>query len=272
MKSILHSTALLLILMTVACTSNNVEKDDSIKKIFDDNKVTGCFAMYDNGQDKVIVYNLPRYRDSAYLPASTFKIVNSLIALETGVMADTSAIIKWDGVTRERTELNQDLSLNMAFRYSSLPAYQEIARRIGKDTMQRYLDTLGYGTKTITGAVDSFWINNTLKIKGDEQLGLMKKLYFEQVPGFKARPQRLVRGMMLMENNANYKLSFKTGWGFDEKKNSIGWMTGWIEENAHPYFFVLQIQTSDPNFDMRTVRMKILKEILKQKGFMEGKK
>jgi beta-lactamase class D len=73
----------LLVLMLFSCNRNNVKKDDSLKKYFEQNKVEGCFALMDNGTGKFTVYNLGRYRDSSYLPASTFKIVNSLIGLQT---------------------------------------------------------------------------------------------------------------------------------------------------------------------------------------------
>lgn len=80
---------------------------------------------------------------------------------------------------------------------------------------------------------------------------------------------RIVREVMEMEKNANYSLSYKTGWGFSENGNSIGWITGWIAENQHPYFFALNIEGAH---DVAPeVRMNILKGILKQLGFMQGK-
>ena len=82
----------------LSCGSNNVKKDDSLGKYFSDNKVEGCFALMDNGTGNFTVYNLGRYRDSSYLPASTFKIVNSLIGLQTGRITSDSMVIKWDGV------------------------------------------------------------------------------------------------------------------------------------------------------------------------------
>ena len=119
-------------------------------------------------------------------------------------------------------------------------------------------------------AIDSFWLDNSLKITPDEELGLVKRLYFDQMPFFKSY-QETVKRAMLFENNANYRLGYKTGWGFRENGNAIGWVVGWIEENNHPYFFVLNIESTDQNFDMWTVRMKMLKDILKYLGFFEGK-
>ena len=165
-----------------SCLGNNIREDDSLKKYFDSAGVTGCFGLFDNAKGKFTIYNLKRYRDSLYTPASTFKIVNSLIGLQTGVISDEHMLIKWDGIKRSREEWNKDLTMEEAFRVSAVPYYQEVARRIGRDTMKKWIDSLGYGNKDISGPIDSFWLNNHLKIRPDEELGLVKKLYFDQLP------------------------------------------------------------------------------------------
>lgn len=260
----------------ISCSPNNVTQDKSLQKYFDEQKLTGCFGLYDNGQGNFTIYNLTRYRDSAFLPASTFKIVNSLIGIQTGKVKDSSTVIPWDGVVRENKAWNQDLTMMQAFKLSAVPWFQELARRIGKDTMQKWLDTLGYAAVTDKGRavvkqIDMFWLDNSIKITADEQLGMVKKLYFHQLP-FYSRTQQIVKRMMLQEDNPNYQLSYKTGLGYTPDGHSLGWIVGWIEENKHPYFFVLQLESPDKNYDMVTVRMSLLKKILKQYGFMEGKK
>lgn len=265
----------LVTVIATGCSFNNVKEDKSLAKFFTDNKVEGCFALMDNGTGQFTVYNLPRFRDSSYLPASTFKIVNSLIGLQTGKISSDSMIIKWDGVERSFPGWNKDLTMYEAFRVSSLPYYQEVARHIGKDTMQFWLDSLGYGAKNdeekvrIKTSVDSFWIDNSIKVSPDAQLGLVKRLYFDQLPFFKTY-QGMVKRAMLFEDNTKYRLGYKTGWGYAENGNMIGWVVGWIEENNHPYFFVLNLETADQNFDMVGTRMKILKGILKKQDFFEG--
>lgn len=277
MRSIFY--CLLLIAVLQSCSLNNVNEDPGLKKFFDDNKVEGCFAIMDNGTGKFDVHNLSRYFDSSYLPASTFKIVNALIGLQTGKISNDSMVIKWDSVKRWNEEWNKDLNMYKAFRISALPYFQEVARRIGKDTMEYWINQIGYGAKkkdeivTITSPIDSFWLDGSLTITPDQQLGLVKNLYFNQLPFFK-KNQEIVKRAMQFENEANYRLAYKTGWsGWIEKSQKhIGWVVGWIEENNHPYFFVLNIESRDKNFDMWTIRMKILKDILKYEGFFEGKK
>ncbi len=268
-------TFLLLILSSLfivsifSCTVNKAKIDNNLKKYFDAKNVQGCFTMLNNTDGKVTVYNM-ELDTMRMTPASTFKMANALIGLQTGIVTDENMLIKWDGITRDNKDWNKDLSLKEAFKVSSVPYFQELARRIGKDTMQRWIDSLAYGNKNIQGPIDSFWLNNQLKISPDEQLGFLKKLYFDQLP-FRKTVHQTVRDMMLQEDNTLYKLSYKTGWGVDENKNNIGWVAGWIEENRHVYFFVTLVKSPDSTIDMKNVRISITTDILKELGFLQGK-
>lgn len=253
------------VLFFFACNNNNIKEDDSLEKYFDANHVTGCFAMFNNAQGIFTIYNLKTYTDSAYLPASTFKIVNSLVGLQTGIISDEKMVIPWDGVTRSNPEWNKDLTMQQAFKTSAVPYYQEVARRIGKDTMQHWLDSLGYAEKyhkPKIKIIDSFWLNNEIKITADEQLGLVKKLYFNQLP-FQKRTQEIVKKVMLQEDNASYKLSYKTGLGYTENGDAIGWITGWLNKDKNVYPFVLLVKGAHDT-DMQNIRMNILNNIFKQ--------
>jgi len=252
-----------------SCSVNKAEINNNLKKYFDAKNVDGCFTMLNNKDGSVMVYNMT-LDTMRFTPASSFKIVNSLIALETGIAPNDSLVIPWDGVKRWRPEWNKSMNMREAFKTSNVGYYQEIARRIGMDTMKNWIDSLGYGNKNIGQYVDSFWLNNDLKISPDEQLGLMKRLYFDQLP-FRKSVMETVKNMMIQEDNTLYKLSYKTGWGFDEQKNNIGWIVGYIEENRHVYFFVTLVKSPDPKIDMTKVRLDITKDILKELGFLQGK-
>ncbi|MFT4023705.1 MAG: penicillin-binding transpeptidase domain-containing protein [Flavihumibacter sp.] len=257
-----------------SCSPNNVEERPDLNKFFTDKQVEGVFGLFDNGQGSFIVSDKHRFRDSSWLPASTFKIVNSLIGLETGVVKDDSTVIKWDGIVRPVADWNQDLSMYRAFRVSAVPWFQELARRIGQPAMQHWIDTLGYGKgygKTKIDKIDTFWLNNSMKATPDEQLGLVKRLYFAQLP-FQHRTQEIVCRMMLMEDNSNYKLAYKTGLAQAENGDDIAWIVGWVEENKHPYFFVQQFRCSDPGVDIPAARLEILKKNLAALGFLEGRR
>jgi len=253
-----------------SCSSNNITNEKEMQKFFDENKVEGTFALYNNGQGNFNIYNLSRYKDSAYTPASTFKIVNSLIGLQTGKITNTKMQIKWDGIERPIAAWNKDLTMEEAFKVSCVPYYQEVARKIGINTMQMWLDSLSYGTKKITSKIDTFWLDNSFKIKPDEQMGLVKKLYFGQLP-FNKTTMEAVKKVMIQEENSNYSLAYKTGWGTKENGKALGWIVGWIEENKHPSFFVLNLE-GNSNIDMVTIRKNILNSCLKKLGYLQGKK
>lgn len=258
------------IIIFSSCTVNKAKIDNDLKKYFDSAYVDGSFSLLDNATEEITVYNM-KLDTQRILPASTFKIVNSLIGLQTGKITDENMVIKWDSIKRWNNEWNKDLTMTEAFKVSAVPYYQEVARRIGRDTMQLWIDSVHYGNMNISGPIDSFWLDNTLKISPDEQLGLVNRLYFDKLP-FDKRAQQIVRDVMLQENNTLYKLSYKTGWGFDEKNNSVGWVIGWIEENRHVYFFVTLVKSPDKNIDMKTVRMNVTKSILTNLGFFKGEK
>jgi beta-lactamase class D len=236
----------------VACSPNNVTIDNSLQRYFDSAGVKGSFGFFDNGQGHFTIYNLPRYRDSAYQPAGTFDIVQSLVALQTGVVKD-------------------DSSVRQGFQSGDQTIFRDLAGRLGKDSLKKWIDTVHYGNRDVSGALDSFWSNNHLKLTSDEQLGLMKRLYFDQLPFFN-RPQKLVRDMMPLESNSIYRLAYKTGRGIKEDGHAIGWVLGWVEENKHPYFFVVNLETEDTTRDLTAIGLHIVKSILRPMGFFDGKK
>ena len=239
MKTVLFALLIGSFLFT-ACSSGNVTVDNSLQHYLDSAGVKGSFSLFDNGQGHFTIYNLPRYRDSLYQPGATFDILQSLIAIETGVAKDDTALIHWD-------------------------------HHLGKDTLKKWIDSLQYGNKNIGDDTAAFWSNNTLKINADEQLGLLKKLYFNQLPFFQ-RTQEIVRRMMPAENNSSYRLTFKVARGTKEDGHAIGWVMGWVEENKHPYFFVVNLESADPHKDLGAAGLTIAKEILQQLGFFQGKK
>ncbi|BDQ12419.1 penicillin-binding transpeptidase domain-containing protein [Sediminibacterium sp. TEGAF015] len=243
-----------------ACSPNNVQVNNELGKYFDSAGVKGSFALFNNGTGDFTIFNLNRYKDSAFSPAATFNIVQSLVALETGVVADEHMVI----------QLDTAVTMETAFKKAETPYFQEVSRRMGKDTLQFWLDSLSYGNHQIGKSIDSFWLNNTLKVTADEQLGLVKRLFFNQLP-FQKRSHEIVRKMMLQESNANYQLSYTDGITVLENGKQLAWIAGWIEENKHPYFFVLNMEGVS-NSPISQPSKELLRKILMNQGFFEGKR
>jgi beta-lactamase class D len=258
-------------IVVTSCSTNNVTVDDSLKTYFDSARVHGDFGLYDNQHGHFTIYNLKRFRDSAYQPGETFDIVQALIALQTGVVAnENSAIIS---ISQDLTGAgpNDSHSLKDIFGGWGGPiATMALAETIGKDTLKKWVDSLHYGNRDISGYFDTAQSPGRLTITADEQLGLIKRLYFDQLPFFQ-RPQKITKSLFHTEQNSNYLLTYKTGsWVQDGK--TVAWVLGWVEENKHPYFFVLNFETGDRSVDVPTAGLQLVKKILAPLGFFVGKK
>ncbi|MEP2670464.1 MAG: class D beta-lactamase [Cyclobacteriaceae bacterium] len=219
---------------------------DDYSKHFQQYGVRGSLLIYDLKHDKSIYYNEERTR-KRYSPASTFKIFNSLIGLESGVISDTSYVIPWDSVKRgSYAPWNRANSLNSAFKFSVVWYYQELARRVGKEEMQRLISLNKYGNENINDKIDEFWLSDNggkLRISQVEQIEFLKKLYLNELM-FSARSQRLVKDIMLMEQNDEYRLFAKTGMCSHDNL-WYGWYVGWIETKENVYFFATHFESED---------------------------
>ena len=254
-----------LLITLASCTLNKAKINNDLKKYFDSAHVEGSFAFLNNQMGNITVYNM-QLDTQRMSPGSSFKIPLTLVGVQTGKIISENNI----PVATDSGKLKQ-MTLNEIFNSPNVDYFQSVARQIGKDTLKLWIDSLGYGNKKVEGAVDSFWLNNELKISPDEQLGLLSKLYFDQLP-FQKYAQQMTRNAMLQEDNTLYHLSYTTGTGSDENNRPIGWVAGWIEENRHVYFFVTFLRSKDKNQDLHLAGVNITKEILTEMGFFKGEK
>ena len=203
----------------------------------------GAFVLYDLKGKHYTRYS-PEGCAERLLPASTFKIMNALIALDTGVIPDENYIIDWDGTQYPIAAWNQDHTLKTAFRNSVVWYYQDVAQRIGSERMQQYIDAAGYGNQDISGNLDSFWLDGALRISADEQVESLRRLYHGDLP-FSQRSMEIVRDMMVVEKASTYTLRGKTGSGQIDGLY-VGWFVGYEEVDGNAYFFAANISGSSP--------------------------
>lgn len=263
MHKISFLSCILLIVVFGSCTMNKAKINNDLKKYFDSANVDGSFALLNNQMGDVTVYNM-KLDTLRMTPATSFNVFAALVGIQTGKITNESMVMSSDSAQK-------GLTLKEAIANASMPYFQEITKEIGKDTLKFWIDTVSYGNKKVEGTVDSFWLNGSLRISPDEQLGLMSKLYFDQLP-FQKYAQQMVRDAMLREDNTQYKLSYATGTGTDADARHIGWVVGWIEENLHVYFFVTVVKTPQNTTDPAVTGTQISKAILKEMGFFKGEK
>lgn len=203
------------------------------------------FLMLDLNKNEYIKYN-DKKTEERLSPCSTFKIANSLIGLETGVIKDTSFIIKWDGKKRPMEAWNKDHTLRTAFENSVVPYYQELARRVGKKKMKAFLKKLHYGNEDISGGIDKFWLMSSLKISASEQVGFLKKLYKNELP-FSKRSTDMVKDIMVYLKTDKATLRGKTGSSGAVDGNFLGWYTGYLTTKDNTYIFALNLESKNPD-------------------------
>lgn len=213
------------------------------QSIIDSNNVKGSILIYDLKEDLFYSNNF-NWSKTGRLPASTFKIANSIIALETKVVENDSTLFKWNGEKRAYKVWEQDLLLKDAFKYSCVPCYQKIARAIGEKRMNEYLNKLEYGDMKVNPEnLDIFWLEGASKVNQFQQIDFLKR-FFKSELKISKRTEGIIKRILFIEKNEKYKLSGKTGLSIRNDQYN-GWFIGYIESKENTYFFATNIEPKD---------------------------
>lgn len=243
------------------------QKVQDFSKYFKEKNLEGGFFLYDYKKKQYIVSDKAEFLKQTS-PASTFKIPNSLIALELGVIKDENEVIKWDGQKRWLDTWNTDHDLKNAYKNSTVWFYQELARRIGEKNYEHYLKACDYGNKDISAGLTTFWLGSSLAISPKNQLEFLVELYEEKLP-FSQRSFAITKKIMIREETPDYVLRAKTGWANTPPKD-IGWYIGYVQMKDNVYFFATRIykpvEKEMPEF--ATARIEITNSILNQLGIL----
>lgn len=273
---------LLLFFLCYACSSPQTEEsspDSAMTKAqkkgipqlqsrLDSLSLTGSVLVYDAAQNTYFSNNFPR-TEIAYLPASTFKIPNSIIGLETGIMRDTQHLFEWDGAARSLPSWEKDLSLKEAFHASCVPCYRSLARDIGLERMQAWTEKLQFGKMVVTEeTLDLFWLDGPSRISQMEQIDFLARFYFQKLP-ISPRTYALMKDMMVREKTEDYQLVGKTGLSIANDRYN-GWFVGYVEKGEKVYFFAtnLEPKTEAQNESMRPQRIELSLAALRILGIL----
>jgi beta-lactamase class D len=224
---------------------------------FEKQKTVGTFVLLDPATGSIQVWNPERAR-TRFIPASTFKIANSLIGLDTGTVKSLDEVLPYGGKPQPFKDWEQDLSLREAIKVSSVPVYQELARRIGQERMAKGVKSLNYGNTDTGKVIDRFWLDGPLMISATEQVGFLRRLLANELP-LKKETMQQVRGILPTEPSASGLIHFKTGW-CTATTPQIGWIVGWVDRKGTQHPFALNIDMADLKDAPK--RMLILKDCL----------
>ena len=226
---------------------------DDLRPVFQEMGVVGTFVAFDAKADRITLFDRERAA-RRYIPASTFKIPNTLIAFETGAVMGPDEMFRYDGKPRAVKVWERDMTLREAITASNVPVYQEIARRVGRERYVSWIEKLGYGNRRIGEAVDTFWLKGPLEISAIEQVQFLAKLAAGQFPA-SAKAQSMVRDLIQIEVKGHRTLFAKTGWD-----GRLGWWVGWVEDGQRVTAFALNIDM--PSTEMAPKRIDLGRALL----------
>lgn len=226
----------------------------------------GAFVAWEAGATRGVCVGGARCRQR-FAPASTFKVPNALIGLELGALSGPADRKTWDGQTRWVAAWNRDHTLATAIRDSVVWYFQELARQVGRADMQRMLDALDYGNRRIGGAVDAFWLDNSLRISPAEQVRFWHRLHAGTLPAGAATRADVLAMTELARDRAGV-FRGKTGWYRRRGQTDHGWFTGCVDGATRVCFAtVLFAREPFDHREFRRARIDLTRALLTRLGY-----
>lgn len=220
---------------------------------------SGAFVLYDAVHQHWLRYHPEECRVRT-TPVSTFKVLNSLIALETGIASGPDFSLPWNGTHYSIEPWNHDQTLRSAFSVSCVWYFQELAKRVGLERYKQILPKVGYGNGDVTGGVTEFWLQSSLTISPDEQVDFLRLLHARKLP-FSDKTVDTLLDIMTLSRTGNTIFRGKTGTaGVGFETATLGWFVGSVTTPSGDYLFATRI-TGGENPSGRTAR-KLTESIL----------
>ena len=244
MKNLPRSIVLLATLTLSSCAHNRTAdpRIEAIDDLFRSEGIVATFVAEAADGGKVFIYNDSR-SSVRFSPASTFKIPNTLIALDTQAVASKDSIFEWDGTDKGIQQWNQDHTLESAFRVSCVWCYQNLARSVGRERYRSALAALNYGNQIVGNEVDAFWLNGDLKISAREQIKFLRKVSDYTIP-FRREYVDTLKNIMLVERTDSHSMYAKTGWAATTPQ--VAWYVGFVTTGDATWFFAMNMRVDRP--------------------------
>lgn len=219
-------------------------------------KYNGTAVILDVNSSKRTIYGDAR-ADERLSPCSTFKILNSIISLDTEAVKDENETIKWDGTVREYPSWNREHTMRSAMPISAVWFYQELAKRVGSGMMQVGVTAAQYGNMDTTRTLTDFWLGEgSLRISANEQVDFLARMMSGKLP-FAPRAVAITKDIMTLESKEGYRFGGKTG-----SCGGIGWFVGFIEKEGKTKVFAFNIKGDGANgVWAKEIAMEYLKEV-----------
>lgn len=238
-------------------------EDQSIADLFTKQEVSGTIVISSLRGGETFIHNDFRAAQR-FSPASTFKILNTLISLEERAISRNGEVMMWDGKIHDLPDWNRDQTLESAFKVSCVWCFQQMAKEVGVEKYRAYLSKAEFGELSVPFEVTTFWLDGSLKVSALEQVALLKKIYRRTLP-FSASSYEALSDVMLVEKTGSYALRAKTGWA-TRMTPQVGWYVGYVEKSDDVWFFATNVDIR--NQEDLPVRQKVTRDALQVKGII----
>ncbi|MCP8899005.1 penicillin-binding transpeptidase domain-containing protein [Gilvimarinus xylanilyticus] len=222
-------------------------------------------VIWHESEGRAQIDNIDR-ASARYSPFSTYKIPNTVIMLETGVVDSTDQPLDYSRDDYPPQDWWPDswqqtpMTLAQALQHSAVPIYRTLSRKVGPKRMQAWVDIFDYGNRDISSGVDGFWLNGSLQISAQEQIQFLRRLFANPGPVSKSALDTLSH-IMLVESAPGYQLYAKTGAGYIEQSQALGWYVGWLDNSDGRHYFAINV-SADSFAEVQRERLRIANQYL----------
>lgn len=218
--------------------------------------LNGAAVFYEPGKNRYTVYNQELAKEQRS-PCSTFKIISSLIGLESGAIIPGNSIHVWSGEVFWNESWNRDIDFEEAFRTSCVWYFREVVDAIGPEAIQNELNRLQYGncdisdwegranTNNTNRALTGFWIESSLKISAFEQVRVLERIFGKDTEYKSESLQQLKQVMLAADYETEYPVYGKTGMGKAAGVVVDSWFTGFTGTEVENVYFCIYLGRTD---------------------------
>ncbi len=269
-KNLLLSLFSTVLLIQAPIANAHLQKSDA-STLCEEGKTDCTFVLLSEQNNKLLTINKAR-ANMQLSPFSTFKIPNSIIALESRLIKNTEQALSFDKTKYPPQAWwpsvwkLESYNLSTAFKFSMVAIYRQLATEIGEKEMKQHLAKFNYGNQDISSGLDSFWLNGSIKISANEQVAFLQKLYHNKL-GLSVNSSKAMKEVMLFKDGGDYKIYAKTGAGKVDDKSMLGWFVGYVENGNGVHYFAFNFNRATYGA-MKKQRTQIVLNHLKTAGII----
>jgi beta-lactamase class D len=257
------SLLIAMLLVGVACSASDplpYEHRSDWEQHFAAQDTDGTFVLIEVGSEEPpLVYNIERAR-LRIPPADTYKILASLIFVETEIVSSLDEEITWNGEGRHVPLMARTQTLEQGFNKPVDWVYEQLGDDVGQDRMDVWIARAGYGNEDTRSLGGRMWRDGTLTVTPFDQAEFMAELFGEQHP-FDRYAAFNVMDLMETEIGTGWAMTHHAATAYADNV-PYGWLVGSVETDEGVWAFAMNTDLVEGEYLVTTRRLEITRAIL----------